>query len=105
MTDRLDCPNCAGTGEQRLGPLRLLCTFCRGLGYVGDDNEPAERNDDADEEAHPMTEPPVWQHPATEGLPGCRVCFGSGRVVNLGGDVRGGTPSRMVEAPCPACSG
>lgn len=35
----------------------------------------------------------------------CKICFGAGRVVNLGGDLRGGVPSKMIEALCPACSG
>jgi hypothetical protein len=104
MSDRLSCPDCGGTGETRLGPLRFLCRFCRGFGYVGDDNEPATRNDDDGDEVDPMATTPVWEDPAARALPGCPQCLGTGRVIGLGGDVRGGAPSKLVEAPCPACS-
>jgi len=96
LTDRLECPECGGTGEQAIGSLRLGCLFCRGLGYVGDDNEPAE------ETHEPPAPAPVWEAPAVRSLTFCRVCFGSGTVVNLGGT--GEPTGKLVEMPCPACS-
>ena len=42
MTDRIECPDCEGTGEQTISSLRLSCRFCQGTGYVGGDNEPAD---------------------------------------------------------------
>lgn len=94
MTDRLDCPDCAGTGEHRIGSLVLQCEFCLGAGYVGDDNEPAEE--------HPPggDAPPVWEQPGVD-TRGCPTCLGSGVVVHLGADE---PASKMVEAPCPVCS-
>lgn len=100
MTDRLNCPDCGGTGEQLIGPVRVLCYFCRGYGYVGDDNEPAERGE-VEESTEP---PPVWDQVGADDLPGCSVCLGTGRVIGLDGNVEGGTASTMVEGPCPACS-
>lgn len=97
MTDRIDCPECQGSGEQAIGPLRLSCRFCHGNGYVGGDNEPAAVSD-----ASP-THRPVWEEPAVRALAFCHVCFGAGKVVNLGGT---GEPTGVViELPCPACSG
>lgn len=104
MTDRLECPDCGGSGQQRFGPVNVLCPFCRGLGYVGDDNEPAERDPDDGAEVHPMEADPVWEQPGARAVPGCSVCFGSGTVISLGGDVRGGVPKTMVRLPCPQCS-
>jgi hypothetical protein len=96
LTDRLQCPDCDGTGRQVIGPLRMACRFCRGLGYVGGDNEPAEERD----ELHPAR--PVWEEPATRTLTVCRVCFGARKVVNLGGT--GEPTGKIVGMPCPACS-
>jgi DnaJ-class molecular chaperone len=94
VTDRLDCPDCNGTGEYRIGPLVLLCQFCRGAGYVGDDNEPAE-------EHPPGPPPPIWKQVGAVS-PGCPVCFGAGEVVNLGDQ----EPAlQVIRSPCPACSG
>lgn len=97
----MDCPDCGGSGEQLIGPVRVMCYFCRGHGYVGDDNEPAERGE-IEESSQP---PPVWEQLGSEVLPGCAACLGTGRVVGLGGDVNGGVPSAMIERSCPACSG
>lgn len=96
MTDRLECPQCGGTGEQAIGALRLSCQFCGGVGYVGDDNEPAE------EKPAPPVVRPVWQEPAVRGLTVCPVCFGARKVVNLGGT--GEPHGKIIEMPCPACS-
>lgn len=100
MTDRLDCPDCDGSGEERIGPLRLVCRFCRGAGYVGDDNEPGEERP-CECDGEPL---PVWDQVGVEALPGCRMCLGTGRVINLGGGVGGGVATSMVESPCPACA-
>jgi hypothetical protein len=44
-TDPITCPECDGDGGQRLGRLRIACTFCGGLGWVGGEHEPAERGE------------------------------------------------------------
>jgi DnaJ-class molecular chaperone len=100
VSDRLDCPQCDGTGEDTLGPLTVMCTFCRGYGYVGDDNEPAER-DEPDGDFDPYEQPQglAGNEPGA-GLPGCPACLGTGKVVSVG-DVR--RPSTLVETPCPMC--
>jgi hypothetical protein len=77
--------------------LRLACRFCRGHGYVGDDNEPAEEPDT------PPAHRPVWEEPAVRTLTTlCRYCLGTGKVVNLGGT--GEPTGKLIELPCPACS-
>lgn len=97
MTDRLQCPECEGTGEQVIGRIRLTCSFCLGLGYVGDDNEPAEEAD------VPHFHRPIWDEPAARPLTTlCRMCLGTGKIVNLGGT--GEPTGKLVELPCPACS-
>ncbi|GAA4064063.1 hypothetical protein GCM10022214_17250 [Actinomadura miaoliensis] len=95
MTDRLECPDCGGTGEARIGALVMQCEFCCGAGYVGDDNEPAEE--------HPPGPPsPVWGQVGADALPGCPFCLGRGVVISLGSE----RPAKvMVEVPCAACSG
>lgn len=98
MSDRLQCPQCNGTGEQVAGPLRMVCTFCQGAGYVGDDNEPAEER-----EAPPGPVRPVWEHPAVRTLTVCKTCLGTRKVVNLS-DREGETTGKLVEMPCPECS-
>jgi DnaJ-class molecular chaperone len=98
LTDRLQCPDCSGTGRQVIGPLEMACRFCRGSGYVGGDNEPAEDQGDEVRQAQP-----VWREPATRTLTVCRVCFGAGKVVNLGGT--GEPTGYLIELPCPQCSG
>ena len=97
LTDRLQCPECSGTGEQVIGPLRMACAFCRGHGYVGGDNEPAEER-----EIPIQPTRPVWAEPATPTLTVCRMCFGARKVVNLGGT--GEPTGYLVQMPCPACS-
>lgn len=94
MTDRLGCPECGGTGEHRIGRLVMQCEFCRGAGYVGDDNEPAE-------ERPAPPDVPVWEEPGAD-LRGCPRCLGTGEVVHLGGI--GEPTGQLVVAPCPACS-
>lgn len=97
LTDPIQCPDCGGTGRQVIGPLQLSCRFCGGQGYVGGSNEPAEARDD---EARPMR--PVWDEPAARALTVCRVCFGAGKVVNLGGT--GEPTGHLVEMTCPECA-
>jgi DnaJ-class molecular chaperone len=102
VSDRLDCPDCGGTGEQRYGPINVRCLFCRGQGYVGDDNEPAEdRAGTRSDERVPLWQQTGAADRAAE-LPGCAVCLGAGVVVNLGDIER---PSTLIEAPCPRCRG
>lgn len=97
VTDRLECPECRGSGRQVIGPLQMSCAFCQGLGYVGGDSEPAE-------EGQPLarTVRPVWEEPAVRVLTVRRVCLGARKVVNLGGT--GEPTGKLVEMPCPACS-
>lgn len=96
MSDRITCPECEGRGGQRLGEMTLACRFCGGLGWVGGDNEPAERG-----EAPPPPPPPAWEHRAWQDpwvaaqLP-CRYCLGSRQVCTV--DEAAGT---MVTSPCP----
>lgn len=97
LTDRLQCPECDGTGRQAIGTLRLVCRFCRGAGYVGGNNEPAERHSEP-----PGTVRPVWEEPAVRTLTVCRMCLGTGKVVNLGGT--GEPTGKLIELPCPSCS-
>jgi RecJ-like exonuclease len=104
VSDRLECPDCGGSGHQWFGLVNVRCLFCRGLGYVGDDNEPAERGADDGAEVHPLEADPVGEQLDARALPGCAVCFGAGTVLSLGGDVRGGVPTKMVRLPCPECS-
>lgn len=98
MSDRLQCPSCDGTGQQVIGTLHMACTFCQGLGYVGDDNEPAEER-----EAPPGPVQPVWEHPAVRTLAVCKVCLGTRKVMNLS-DTDGELTGKIIEVPCPACS-
>ncbi|MFC4906703.1 hypothetical protein [Actinomadura gamaensis] len=100
MSDRKDCPGCDGVGEQRLGPFRFACFFCRGAGCVGEDGGTTSGIDPAPARAYT----PVWEQPGSEIMPGCQACLGVGRVISLGGDVRGGRPSKLTEAPCPVCA-
>lgn len=45
---------------------------------------------------------PVWDEPAARALTVCRVCFGAGKVVNLGGT--GEPTGHLVEMTCPECA-
>jgi DnaJ-class molecular chaperone len=86
------CPKCHGTGrldEFGIG-LVVVCDACAGA--------LAER------QTGPKDQPdsPVWRHPAVSNLDTCRVCLGTGVVVNLGGT--GEPTGAVVELPCPACS-
>jgi RecJ-like exonuclease len=100
VTDRLQCPDCKGTGRQVIGPLVLVCVFCQGTGYVGDDNEPAE-----DSPAPELGDSRgwIWNSPAVRGLPVCPMCLGAGKVVNLS-DANGENRGMLIELPCPACT-
>lgn len=100
MTDPITCPECRGAGEHHLGTLRLLCDLCHGAGEVGGENEPAERGGDDGE----LCTTPAAEQLGGDAMPGCRTCLGTGKVISLGGDVRGGVPSTLVEQTCPACS-
>lgn len=76
-----------------------------GLGYVGDDNEPATRDQVEPEDVHPMTATPAWDQPGGDRASECPQCLGTGRVISLGGDVRGGRPTQMIQTTCPSCNG
>lgn len=99
MSDRLECPDCSGSGEQPFGPLTVLCMFCRGQGYVGGDNEPAEDNEPADFNPYGRAPRLAGDEPGA-GIPGCPACFGTGKVVNVG-DIR--RPTTLTESACPVC--
>ena len=86
----------AGRAKRVIGKLRIACLFCRGLGYVGDDNEPAEDHNE------PPVPRPIWDYPAVRNSTLCPVCLGARKVVNLGGT--GEPTGKLVEMPCPACS-
>lgn len=100
MTDRIECPDCEGTGKQVIGPLVLACRFCQGLGYVGDDNEPAEDPPDPD-----PAEERFWvrNDHRVKGTTPCDICLGTRKVVNLS-DGDGDNTGRLIELPCPACT-
>ncbi len=83
----------------RLGSLHLACRFCGGRGWVGEDNEPAERG----QECEPPPLPAVWEHkvwsdPSVAATLACRYCLGSRRVVHV-------ADGRMTATPCPVCAG
>lgn len=106
MTDPITCPECGGTGEQRIGTLRLACRFCHGAGQVGGEYEPAEgghqrtdgyRTPTEGEEYDPQVHGPLpaaRDHPAVLGSGLCRTCLGARVVVS----------STLIEAPCPECA-
>lgn len=101
VNDEIECPECGGTGEQRLGPLRLMCVFCDGRKVVGGAPEQAEdgprhRRGEASGTERRGRPPAVWEHPAVRGSGLCPHCLGAGVVV------AGGS---YAEAPCPVCSG
>jgi DnaJ-class molecular chaperone len=102
VSDEIVCPDCQGTGSRRYGSdneaIELVCLFCSGLGVVGGSNEPAEEH--ASEP--PADGHPVWKDPATKGLT-CRMCLGTRRVVNL--SAAGNKTGKVIEMPCPGCSG
>jgi hypothetical protein len=108
MSDEIVCPQCEGTGEQRIGSLRLLCRFCHGRKVVGGDHEPAEggprynargwKIPEEGEEYDPAVHgplPPASDHPAVRESGLCLLCLGAGVVVAEG---------TYVETPCPVCS-
>ncbi|WP_147339525.1 hypothetical protein [Actinomadura spongiicola] len=84
VSDEIECPECGGTGEERLGSLRLLCALCQGRKQVGGNTEPPDDEPRA-----------VWEHPAVRSSGLCPHCLGAGVVV-AGGN--------YAEAPCPVCS-
>ena len=83
MSDLIRCPDCEGQGSKtyrsRDGDVEIACLFCGGAGEVGGSNEPAEVNELSDP---PVDGHPVWKSPAVEGLPGCHVCFGAGKITH-----------------------
>lgn len=97
------CPECEGTGEQHIGPLRLQCQFCAGAGTVGGDDGPRhnaqgwripEEGDEYDPDIHgPL--PGAADSPAVQQSGLCPVCLDAGVVV---------APGTYVEAPCPRCA-
>lgn len=108
MSDEIACPECGGTGEERIGPLRLMCRFCHGRKVVGGEDEPAEdgprynargwKIPEEGEEYDPAVHgplPPAGDHPAVRHSGLCRTCLGAGVVVAEG---------TYAEAPCPDCS-
>jgi RecJ-like exonuclease len=111
MTDPIRCPECGGSGEEKLGALTLQCQFCRGAGGVGGENERAKdefRTPQAGERYDPEVHgplPPVGEHPAVRESGLCRQCLGSRKVANLKGFATGKATGGLLELPCPACQG
>jgi hypothetical protein len=99
VTDHITCPECGGRRGQQLGELFLACQFCGGLGWVGGDNEPAER------QVKPPPPPPnasnhaVWSDLWIAAALGCRMCLGSKQVTHV--DEEAGT---LVSVPCQCVS-
>jgi hypothetical protein len=98
MTDPITCPECQGAKGERIGSLFLACRFCGGLGWVGGEHEPAERD-----QAPPPPPPPAWEHkvwsdPSVAAALPCRYCLGARTVMHDPGN------GQMVTVPCPECT-
>ena len=98
MTDPIACPECHGRRGQLVGATFLACQFCGGRGWVGGDNEPAERGDEPPTSPGPAWEHKVWTDPAVATAIRCRYCLGARQVANV--DECAGT---IVMAACPVC--
>ena len=98
MTDPITCPECHGRRGQLVGTAFLACRFCGGRGWVGGDNEPAERDDRPLLPPPPAWEHKVWADPTVSAKLPCRYCLGTRQVANV--DEAAGT---LVMAACPAC--
>ncbi|MDA0632325.1 hypothetical protein OUY22_02780 [Nonomuraea sp. MCN248] len=83
MTDPITCPDCAGSGTERLAGLRLACRFCAGRGWVGGAHEPAERAPRPPEGPPPVWEDPRWRDPLVTAAFPCRRCLGAGTVTSV----------------------
>jgi hypothetical protein len=99
MTDPITCPECHGRRGQVAGTAFLACQFCGGRGWVGGDNEPAERGNEPPPEPPPAWEHKVWRDPAVSTRLPCRYCLGARQVANVDDDTR-----VLVMAPCPVCT-
>ncbi|MEV4173965.1 hypothetical protein [Nonomuraea sp. NPDC049709] len=95
MTDPITCPECHGRRGEQLGDLFLACQFCGGRGWVGGDNEPAERGHGEPPPPPPASEHKVWSDPWIAAQLGCRYCLGSKQVSHIDEDA--GT---LVTVPC-----
>ncbi|NUW39211.1 hypothetical protein [Nonomuraea rhodomycinica] len=85
MTGRDLCYKCSGRRVQRLGRIFLLCVACRGLGWVGGDDDDEEPELEAPElaETPPVWEDPRWLDPMVAAAFTCRYCLGHGAVQHI----------------------
>lgn len=95
VTDHIACPECEGRRVERLAGLELACRFCGGLGWVGGDNEPAQRGVKPPPPPPNATNHPVWSDPWIAAAIGCRLCLGSRQVMHV--DEEAGT---LIKVPC-----
>lgn len=100
MTDPITCPECQGRKGQQVGGLFLACQFCGGLGWVGGENEPAERCEKPPPPVAPAWQHKVWSDPWIASALPCRLCLGSKQVTHI--DEAAGT---LVSVPCQCVSG
>ncbi|MGI5286661.1 hypothetical protein ACQEVF_25435 [Nonomuraea polychroma] len=96
VTDPITCPECQGHRGERLGTLFLACQFCGGAGWVGGDNEPAERCEKPPPPPPSATNHKVWSDPWIASAIGCRFCLGSKKVTHVDEETR-----TLVTVPCP----
>lgn len=95
VTDPITCPECQGRRGEQLGPLFLACRFCGGTGWVGGDNEPAERCQKPPPPPPTATDHKVWSDPWIAAALPCRYCLGAGTVASID-EERGA----LVTIPC-----
>ncbi|MFB9968478.1 hypothetical protein [Sinosporangium siamense] len=95
MTDPITCPECGGRKQQRLGTFYFRCRFCKGLGWVGGPNEPAETNHTPPKQAPPVWERSQWRDPMVASTFPCRYCLGAQVVTSVDEAAR-----TMLTVPC-----
>lgn len=94
VTDPLACPECDGSGGDRVGPMFLACRFCAGRGWVGGAYEPAEGGA-VPAERPPAWEDKIWNDPDIAAAFKCRLCLDSKQVSHVDDVAR-----TLVTLPC-----